>query len=148
MEGDILTEILELTEEDVEPLFRRTEVVNVKVKYIRPEYDNLKIWCKSDDNVYIGRRGIVFVKTSDGGKERFPKQDSMFANPFKVGKKHTLDESLVLYERYMRDRLDSDPDLVRQMLRLEGKRLGCWCKPNRCHGDILVGLISEYSVKN
>lgn len=75
MECVILTEILELIEEDVDPLFRRTDVVNVKVKYIRLNYDNLKIWNKSNDNVYIGRRGIVFVKTSDAVKEMFPKQD-------------------------------------------------------------------------
>ena len=24
---------------------------------------------------------------------------------------------------------------------LEGKVLGCWCKPQDCHGDVLVELI-------
>ena len=23
---------------------------------------------------------------------------------------------------------------------LKGKTLGCWCKPNNCHGDILIEL--------
>ena len=23
---------------------------------------------------------------------------------------------------------------------LEGKTLGCWCKPEKCHGDILIKL--------
>jgi hypothetical protein len=27
---------------------------------------------------------------------------------------------------------------------LAGKTLGCWCKPNPCHGDVLVKLVSEY----
>lgn len=26
-------------------------------------------------------------------------------------------------------------------MELEGKNLGCWCKPEACHGDILVELI-------
>ena len=56
-----------------------TLVCNVKVKNIRPEYDNLKEWMYNSDNVYIGRKGIVFI---DG--ERFPKSDSIWANPFKI----------------------------------------------------------------
>jgi hypothetical protein len=24
---------------------------------------------------------------------------------------------------------------------LKGKKLGCWCKPQACHGDILTKLI-------
>lgn len=30
-----------------------------------------------------------------------------------------------------------------QILSLAGKRLGCWCKPMSCHGDILVEMIRE-----
>lgn len=50
---------------------KETIVVNVKVKYIRPKYHNLKMWM-DDDNVYIGRKGVVFV---DG--QRFPKDSSI-----------------------------------------------------------------------
>ena len=58
-----------------------TTVVNVKVENIRPEYQNLKEWMNDENNVYIGRGGIVFI---DG--ERFPKQNSEWANPFKISK--------------------------------------------------------------
>ena len=44
-------------------------VVNCKVKYIRPKYNNLKEWFDDyENNYYIGRVGIVFIN-----KERFPK---------------------------------------------------------------------------
>jgi len=44
-------------------------VVNCKVKYIRPKYNNLKEWFDDyENNYYIGRAGIVFIN-----KERFPK---------------------------------------------------------------------------
>ena len=57
-----------------------TNVVNVKVKFIRPlGYDNLQEWCQDLQNVYVGRRGVVFVD-----RQRFPKQDSPFCNPFKT----------------------------------------------------------------
>jgi len=36
-------------------------VVNCKVKYIRPEYNNLKEWMNNPNNVYIGREGVVFI---------------------------------------------------------------------------------------
>ena len=26
---------------------------------------------------------------------------------------------------------------------VKGKRLGCWCKPNKCHGDIIIKLLNE-----
>lgn len=26
---------------------------------------------------------------------------------------------------------------------LKGKTLGCWCKPNPCHGDVLLTLLKE-----
>ena len=26
---------------------------------------------------------------------------------------------------------------------LEGKTLGCWCKPKTCHGDVLVELVND-----
>ena len=35
-----------------------TKVVNVKVKYIRPTYKNLKEWMLDSGNVYIGALGF------------------------------------------------------------------------------------------
>ena len=55
-----------------------SEIVNVKVKYIRPEYDNLKEWCEDSNNCYIGRRGIVIING-----RRYPEEASIFANPYK-----------------------------------------------------------------
>jgi hypothetical protein len=33
---------------------------------------------------------------------------------------------------------------MHQIPLLVGKTLGCWCKPNPCHGDVLVKLVREY----
>lgn len=129
-----------------------TTVVNVKVVYIRDNkqkdpvhirYENLKEWIKQPDHVYIGRAGIVFIKDEKTGKkERFPKKASIFANPFKVRKnKYTNETVCDLYESYMTKKLHSDPHLKEQLMQLKGKKLGCWCKPKQCHGDILVKLI-------
>ena len=38
-------------------------VVNVKVNCIRPKYNNLEEWMTDPNNVYIGRKGIVFINS-------------------------------------------------------------------------------------
>lgn len=116
-----------------------TEVVNVKVAHIRPRYNNLKEWCEDSNNYYIGRKRIVFIDN-----QRYPKQDSPFANIYKVGIHGTLDEVLNKYYIYMKNRLDNEPHLVEELRRLVGKRLGCWCRPEKCHGDVLLYLINIY----
>lgn len=34
-------------------------------------------------------------------------------------------------------------DLMSSIHELKGKRLGCWCAPRSCHGDILSRLANE-----
>lgn len=35
------------------------------------------------------------------------------------------------------------PELMAALPELRGKVLGCWCKPNLCHGDILVEMANK-----
>lgn len=56
-----------------------TLIVNVIQKYIKDEYENLKEWCKYKNNIYIDRKGVLFI---DG--ERFSKENSLFHNPYKI----------------------------------------------------------------
>ena len=64
---------------------------------------------------------------------------SEWQNPYKFCSRDKYD-SLIRYENYLRrDR----PDLMARLHELEGKVLGCWCKPNLCHGDVLVKLLGE-----
>lgn len=115
-------------------------VVNVKVEYIRKDgYANLKEWMNDPQNVYIGRAGIVFIE-----KQRFPKEASVWANPFKVGKEYSREEAIAKYREYIEARLKASPELVKELLALEGKRLGCWCCPEGCHGDVLLECIQRY----
>jgi hypothetical protein len=115
-------------------------LVNCKVKNIRPKYNDLKEWMKDENNIYIGRAGVVFIEN-----ERFPKESSIFANPYKVGKDGTRDEVIKKYKKYIIEKIENDKTLRNELLALKGKNLGCWCFPELCHGNVLLQLIKLYS---
>ena len=82
-------------------------------------------------DVYIGRA------VKKGG---WKLDASIWANPFKRTKGLAPGSTLLAYEQYVR----SNPILMHRIPLLAGKTLGCWCKPNPCHGDVLVRLVQEH----
>ena len=114
-------------------------IVNVKVKYIRNlGYDNLREWMKDNNNVYIGRAGIVFI---DG--KRYPEKQSIFANPFKITKNTSREDVIEKYKKYIINKINENPNMKEELIKLKGKNLGCWCHPEACHGDVLLELLYE-----
>jgi hypothetical protein len=103
-------------------------VVNVNVKSLRAntKFNSFEEWEKDASNVYIGRANM-WVKA----------KKSKWANPFST-KKFPLEECLKKYEEH----LLSKPELMNSLGELKGKNLGCWCKPNACHGDILLKYVN------
>ncbi len=59
---------------------------------------------------------------------------SRWANSYTIKKYGSLERVLELYEEH----LLNSPKLMAALPSLKGKRLGCWCAPGRCHGDILA----------
>ena len=165
-----------------------TKVMNVKVAHLRPlGFENLAAWMQattspltssgkelgSNNHVYIGRAGVVFVEG-----ERFPKQASILANPFKITTKATAKkkgapesgtnksaptaigagdktpttgtraEVISQYRSYALKRIQVDPKFRAAVKDLRGKTLGCWCKPEACHGDVLVELCTMVNLED
>lgn len=56
-----------------------------------------------------------------------------WGNPFIIGKDGTREEVIAKYMKH----LTSSPKLMESLPELLGKRLGCFCKPLACHGDVL-----------
>jgi hypothetical protein len=46
-----------------------------------------------------------------------------------------------------RDYVLASPELMSSLSELEGKTLGCFCKPEKCHGDILLELLEREKLK-
>jgi len=83
------------------------------------------VHCKKEPyDVYIGRR-------------------SKWGNPFEIGKDGTREQVIDKYREYILNK----PELLADLHELDGKILGCWCKPSPCHGDVLVELVESYRDK-
>jgi hypothetical protein len=88
-------------------------------------------------NVYIGREGR--------------REDGYFGNPCVAGRVcpvcgqvHQVGaDTLPCFESFARKRIESDPEYRQKVKELQGRTLGCFCKPKPCHGDILSQLAEE-----
>jgi hypothetical protein len=92
-----------------------TRVVNLK----HEKYD-----------IYIGRKGHG--------------QSGYFGNPIRIGSlcmcgsiHKTGGSTIQCYRRYFLRRIEDDEMFRQSIMTLKGKTLGCFCKPNPCHGDVI-----------
>ncbi|MFF2053745.1 DUF4326 domain-containing protein [Leifsonia sp. NPDC058194] len=58
---------------------------------------------------------------------------SIWGNPFVIGRDGDRAEVIRKYEAYLASR----PELIARLPELRGKRIGCFCAPQACHGDVL-----------
>ena len=93
-------------------------------------FNSLKEWVRDPQNLYIGRR-----------KSDVP--GSKWGNPYYVHD-HGRKRAIQKYE----ERLRSSSVLMRSIIELRGKTLGCSCKPLPCHGDVLVKVFKEIYLDN
>ena len=49
---------------------------------------------------------------------------------------------LILYEIWLRDKIKREG--TAEFKKLKNKVLGCWCKPESCHGDIIIKLLIKW----
>jgi hypothetical protein len=64
---------------------------------------------------------------------------SKWGNPFEIGTDGTREDVIRKYREWVQ----TQPELMNALGELEGQRLGCWCKPKACHGDVLVELVNR-----
>lgn len=103
------------------------EVINIKKKnLVKNNYRDLEHWLENENHIYIGRNMTFYVKGAAKSK---------WANPYSE-KKYGREKCLKLYKEYILQ----NQELVKSLPELSGKVLGCWCKPEGCHGDVLVKL--------
>lgn len=67
---------------------------------------------------------------------------SAFGNESEVGKDGTREEVIELYKIWFYKKLKHER-FKRAVLKLVGKRLGCFCKPKKCHGTIILKYLRD-----
>jgi len=86
---------------------------------------------KSEYDVYIGR-GSKWGNPFTHIKDRNTKAEYIVS---------TREESIERFREYIYHKIQTGEISVEELYELQGKRLGCFCKPKSCHGDILVEII-------
>lgn len=89
-------------------------------------------------DVYIGRAGHG--------------HDGYFGNPIRLGQQcpecrlvHiSVGDTIPCFERYFIRRIAIEAEFRERALELRGKRLGCFCKPNPCHGDVIASWVNSW----
>lgn len=66
---------------------------------------------------------------------------SVFGNPYSIGEHGSREEVIALFKTYLWGRMNTSPSFCGKLMELEGKTLGCFCKPQACHGDVIVAAI-------
>lgn len=66
---------------------------------------------------------------------------SKWGNPFTIGKDGNREEVISKFEIYMMS--PAQEHLIKDLIELKDKILGCWCSPKHCHGDILKIMVEE-----
>lgn len=64
---------------------------------------------------------------------------SKWGNPFVSGRDGDRKEVIDKYRSYIMNNYE----LLNSLEELRGKKLGCFCKPLACHGDVLVDLLER-----
>lgn len=54
---------------------------------------------------------------------------------------HTRDFVIEWYRQWLWEQIKTEKISKEYLLSLDGKRLGCFCAPKRCHGDIIKAAV-------
>lgn len=68
-------------------------------------------------------------------------EKSLWGNPFVIGKDGDRNEVIDKYRHWLWSQLKNGRITKEDILSLDGKTLGCFCKPQKCHGDVLVAAV-------
>jgi hypothetical protein len=102
---------------------------------------------REDGRVAEGPGGTQLVNGRTEDVDRWIDRRSRFGNPFKLvedgGEIESRERSVDLYEGWFRGQLRQNAEFRNALSDLRGKRLGCWCLPQRCHGEIVLRHLAQ-----
>lgn len=67
---------------------------------------------------------------------------SRWGNPFIIGRNGDRATVIALYADHLWHAVQQNPALIDELKALDGKTLGCFCKPLPCHGDVIANAVN------
>ena len=138
---------------------KRVELTTSRVLFAAKEYeqqkkkDEAQITTRDQQLIEALKRGetVVVNQKVDLAAIKYAETNDLyvrcdrfsdFGNPFEMDKDGDRD---VVCDNYEQHYLPFKPSIHKQLYKLKGKALGCWCAPLRCHCDTLIQLINAHN---
>jgi hypothetical protein len=84
-----------------------------------------------------GPTSVVNLRAGDAYDVRIDRR-TRWGNPFRIGRDGDRETVIAKYRAHLERELAAGHVTFADLAALHGKRLGCWCVPQPCHGDVLV----------
>jgi hypothetical protein len=69
---------------------------------------------------------------------RGPGARGRWGNPFRIGPDGTREEVIAHHRGWLWEEIKAERVTLEELADLAGKVLGCWCAPQRCHGETIA----------
>ena len=99
-----------------------------------------KNWTES--KLEVPKTTVINMKTYTGNDFIRIDRATAFGNPYRIGHNGTREQVIKLYQRYFKQRMKKDEQFYQTVCSLAGCKLGCWCKPLACHGDVIADFLN------
>lgn len=67
---------------------------------------------------------------------------SLWGNPFIVRSEKGRKKAIRDYKKYLIEKISKGEITKEHLLALKGKRLGCFCRPLSCHGEVIAHIVN------
>lgn len=85
----------------------------------------------------------VKITRNKFGRIPNPPEFGCFGNPFPV-EQYGREKCIEYFKEYFLERISNDAEFQSAIMNLKGKRLGCLCKPENCHGDVIKEWLNSH----
>lgn len=89
-------------------------------------------------NIQDTRAGVYIGRGPGGRVGRQPGERGYFGSPFPLHDEREREAVVARYRTWFERRVGSDPVFRREVLKLRGKQLICFCAPRACHGQVIA----------
>lgn len=70
---------------------------------------------------------------------------SRWGNPYPISQNVSREDVIAKFREYLLGQIKENPALIDEIVKtMKGRRLGCFCSPLSCHGDVYKEICDEY----